>query len=290
MIKRIILLLALVSALFSAQGQIFYRVSGKDLSRPSYIFGTHHLASLALLDSLPGVMNIIDNVDNVVGEIDMIANNQMQLAMKLQSYMMAPADSTLKDVLGDRYAVASTSFQEATGMPLDMFNAMRPMVANTLVTLMALQKDNAAMQVGENIDTQLQSIGSERGKHIVGLEQPEEQAALLYNYLPVRVQADMLMESLKNPDKILASTKRLNEAYLAGNIEELYSMTIEEEEDGDFMNELLTKRNQRWLEELPEIMKGSPSLIVVGALHLAGPQGLVKRLREMGYTVDSLPR
>lgn len=46
---------------------------------------------------------------------------------------------------------------------------------------------------------------------------------------------------------------------------------------------LLTQRNQIWLPKLIEILPHKPTLIAVGAAHLFGEQGLIVRLRQVGY-------
>lgn len=48
---------------------------------------------------------------------------------------------------------------------------------------------------------------------------------------------------------------------------------------------LLTHRNQVWLPKLIEILPHKPTLIAVGAAHLFGEQGLILRLRQVGYQV-----
>lgn len=48
---------------------------------------------------------------------------------------------------------------------------------------------------------------------------------------------------------------------------------------------LLTRRNQIWLPKLIEILPHKPTLIAVGAAHLFGEQGLIVRLRQVGYQV-----
>lgn len=291
MIKRILLLIALLGAVINSQAQLFYRVSGNGLEKPSYIFGTHHLAPLSVLDSIPSVMKSLDEVSQVVGEIDMLTIDQMQMAMKMQPFMMAPADSTLQAVLGEeKYQKAQTLFQEQVGMPLSMFNTMRPMVATTLLNMAAIKKDLPESNLAEQLDMAMQKRGAERGLAIRGLETVEEQAAILYDTLPIRIQAETLMENLENSEKTIESARKLNRCYLDGDLEGLYRLSQDGSEDSAFMDALLVKRNNNWLSQLPAMMSERPTLLVVGALHLSGPDGLVVRLRSAGYTVEGIER
>ena len=50
--------------------------------------------------------------------------------------------------------------------------------------------------------------------------------------------------------------------------------------------QLLVERNQQWLVRLVEILPQQPTLVAVGAAHLFGEQGLILRLRQVGYRVE----
>ena len=83
--KRRITALLSLAVLFciSTSAQIFYKVEGNGLKNPSYIFGTHHLAPLSVIDEVPGCRDAYKSASQVVGEIDMTVN-QMELASKIQ--------------------------------------------------------------------------------------------------------------------------------------------------------------------------------------------------------------
>ena len=42
------------------------------------------------------------------------------------------------------------------------------------------------------------------------------------------------------------------------------------------------------MEKLPSIIDETPSFIVVGALHLAGPEGIIQELKNEGYIVSPI--
>jgi uncharacterized protein len=48
-------------------------------------------------------------------------------------------------------------------------------------------------------------------------------------------------------------------------------------------------RNRRWLPALIKMMEqGEPALVVVGAAHLIGRDGLIELLKQRGYTIEQL--
>ena len=52
-----------------------------------------------------------------------------------------------------------------------------------------------------------------------------------------------------------------------------------------FENVMVSQRNVMWMDRLPALLDDGSAVIVVGAYHLPGPNGLVALLRERGYTV-----
>ena len=52
--KRTLVFLAFLAGTLSANAQILWKVSGNGLQKPSYILGTHHVASKDICDNIAG--------------------------------------------------------------------------------------------------------------------------------------------------------------------------------------------------------------------------------------------
>ena len=50
--KKLLGILLFISIALSANAQLLWKVSGKGLEKPSYIFGTYHLSPLSIKDSI----------------------------------------------------------------------------------------------------------------------------------------------------------------------------------------------------------------------------------------------
>ncbi|MDE5712282.1 MAG: TraB/GumN family protein, partial [Muribaculaceae bacterium] len=127
--------------------------------------------------------------------------------------------------------------------------------------------------------------GKTLGKTVVPLETVEYQASVLYDTTPIALQAEALVEMLKDPEKAIKAAKDISDAYEAQDLDKMIALSEKDDEHPEFMIALLDKRNNEWLEKLPEIMKEAPSFIAVGALHLAGEKGIIEGLKKYGYTV-----
>ena len=70
--KKILTSLFLVAiTAISCNAQLLWKISGNGLEKPSYLFGTHHIAPISVLDSVPGFNNAFASADKVYGELIM---------------------------------------------------------------------------------------------------------------------------------------------------------------------------------------------------------------------------
>lgn len=270
-----------------ASSQVLYKVEGNGLSSPSYVFGTHHLAPISVLDQF-GAKAPYESVSQVVGEIDM-TQDQMALAQAMQPHMMAPADSTLSKVIApEDFTVISEEFKKwapMQGMELSMLDMMKPMAVTTMIAATMAQQAMPGFNPAEQLDSWFQLQGKAAGKKIIPLETVEQQATLLFDTTPISYQAEALVELLKDPSEALENTKALTEAYNNQDLDKMLKLSEDEDEHPEFMIALLDKRNADWLTKLPAIFKEGPTFVAVGALHLAGDKGIVEGLRKLGYKV-----
>lgn len=283
--------MAIVSAA-SASGQVLYKIEGNGLKFPSYVFGTHHVAPLAVAEQF-GAIEPFSAASQVVGEIDM-TQDQMALAMALQPHMMAPADSTLSKVISpeDMEAISAEfkKWAPMPGMELSMLEGMKPMVVSSMAAVGMCAESMPDFDPQAQLDTWLQTTGKAAGKTIIPLETAEQQAALLYDFTPVSVQAEALVDLLKDPENAMEMTKTLSDAYLRQDLKAMYDISMKDESHPEFMEAMLDKRNADWLSKLPAIFEQGPTFVAVGALHLAGDKGVIEGLRKAGYTVTPIEK
>ena len=100
--KKYLGTLLLFCVAISANAQLLWRISGNGLTEPSYIMGTHHLASLSIKDSIQGLQAALDHTRQVYGELKMSEmQDQTKAAALLQKYMTTETDTTFKSLFTD---------------------------------------------------------------------------------------------------------------------------------------------------------------------------------------------
>ena len=285
---------SLLCVVISAQAQILYKVSGNGLEKPSYLFGTHHLAPLSVFTENADAIEAFASAGQIVGEID-IEGNPLQVSAKMTPYMLAPIDSTLSKVIpSEQYAEADSLLQEILKTPeitLKTFEIFKPAVLTQQITVTIIIQNMPGYKAEEQLDYYFQLLGIEEGKKILAFETVEQQAEILFRSQSIQSQAEELLGILANPQDLVLEAQKLNNAYLAQDIDAMFQMAIAEDIDPDFFEKLTTQRNNNWIQQLPEIMKADSTFVAVGCLHLAGETGLVQQLRNLGYTVEAyLPK
>jgi uncharacterized protein len=285
--KASILLFILVSTFFASSAQIanenslFWEVTGNELKEPSYLFGTFHLAGNEFADSLTFVMEKFRNARIFAGEI--IFDSTMLEQMMNASFMQ---DSTLDQILGPRYEETSTWFRDVTQQDLTPFNRYQP-VTIELLLVSVLNRQLYPDQHG-SIDLHFQQL-AKGNKKMAGLEQLEQQLDFLYKRHSYSRQGRQLLNLVSNKSSIRDSLIKINTLYRQQDLTALCAMMREDEYYSTDDAMLLFDRNLSWLQTLLLLFREQSTFAAVGALHLAGEEGLVQLLRQHGYSVNPLP-
>ncbi|MBB2146563.1 hypothetical protein GM921_13760 [Pedobacter sp. LMG 31464] len=262
-----------------AENTLLWEISGKDLKKSSYLFGTYHFADKGFIDTMKVLNEKLNQAEAVVGELVM----DKDMAMKLLPYMTMK-DNTLDSLLTPKEFKLVADYLKTLGKyDLTKMNKLKPIMIQTIILQASAPRTFTATNPA--IDQYIQDYGKANQKKIFGLETVEDQAKVLFGNSLVR-QKEMLVKSVKEAKKIKKGTLKLYHSYITQNLKELEKMfanpkgfTTEE------MNELLKNRNDKWIVQLPQMMQNQSLFIAVGAGHLVGADGLIKGLLKLGYTV-----
>ena len=270
-------------------GSLLWKVSGKGLERPSYIYGTHHLFPLSFLDSVAGLKKVFASSEQMVGEI--VLQDMAAIGLEIQKAGLMPPDTTWQMLLSDEdYRFVDEQLTAFFGVGLQAFGMFKPSVASMQYVAVFFQKkfpDNK----GESPDIWFQQQAATRGIPIIGLEAVQDQIYVLFELASLKRQAEDLVCALRNIDYTESITKKMIKLYRAADLNGFSKMLLEEgpcPANEKQMTALNKTRNDKWLEKLPAIMANKPSFIAVGALHLVGEEGILHGLEKAGYTVEAV--
>lgn len=286
------LIIALLLATIPSQAQLLWKVSGKGLAHPSYLFGSHHLAKLSIVDSIKGLKPAFESAKQVVGEIDMKDMMSPQVMTEMQKKMIMGGDSTLLKIFTpeESQKIDKCIQEYLPGATLAMIQKLRPAALTNQLTVVMMAKQLGGFNMQEQLDSYFQKEARAKGKNVLAFETMNQQLDILFSGTPIRRQAELLLCLIDNIKEMSQQALQLTAYYNHQKLDAMYQLS--QKKDGthcdSYQSEedaLIKNRNKNWMKTIPSMIKENSSFIVVGALHLAGPDGLIALLKKAGYTV-----
>jgi uncharacterized protein YbaP (TraB family) len=265
---------------------LLWKIEGKDLKKPSYLFGTIHMIDKDDYFLPAGFDEAFESCDQVVFEIDMDDMTDMSSVMSLLSDIVMKNGTTLNKLLSpSEYKEVSHYFEEM-GLPMFLLNKVKPMFLSMLADV-NMNPDELQSDEIVSYEMNIYDKANEENKEVGGLETMSYQMSL-FDSIPYKEQAKMLLEAVRGTSTedggSLDETAKL---YTEQNIEGMVTMMSEDEDSGvaGYEDILLNNRNSNWITVMPQKMAMGSTFFAVGAGHLGGPKGVVRLLRKAGYTL-----
>ncbi|NHA16118.1 TraB/GumN family protein [Thioalkalivibrio sp. XN279] len=175
----------------------------------------------------------------------------------------------------------------AAGFPAEALAGLEPWFG--AISLYTGALGAAGYDAALGVDQQLGERALRDGLPVSGLETLEEQLRL-FKGLELPTQLALLAKTLEELDTAGADTARLVAEWRAGDVAAL-ARRLEADFAGypQLREQVVEGRNRRWTPEVASLLDAEGvSLVVVGALHLVGPEGLPELLRQRGLVVEAL--
>ena len=262
---------------------LLYRVTGSH-GATVYLLGSVHLLT-AEAGRLP------PEVDTAFARAKIIAfetslDTVMLRAPELLARGRYANGATLRSSLSPAAVAALDTVLPAYGLTFDQMNGFKPWFVSMVLSQLVMQRSNFQAQYG--VEIQLNARAHEAGKTIIGLEPVDVQLGLFDSISPAD-QERMLLDG-GMPDSASRELLRIKDAWLAGDAERIDSiMNRRTASSANLVATLVTKRTLSWMPAVLGLLAGKDdALVVVGAGHIVGSQGLVALLRAKGYTVEQL--
>jgi hypothetical protein len=266
------------------ENTLLWRISGNNLSKPSYLFGTIHLLCSEDIQLSDSLKTAIQQSDKIYLELDM--DNLFEV-MSAMNKMKMRNDTTLADLLTTaEYEKIKAYFKKNGSMiPFSMLETYKPML--TASTLMQSNMNCKAIAVEQMVMKE----AKENRKEIKGLETMAYQLSI-FDSIPYKYQAQQLLQFIENLDTSESQVKEYEELALAYKTQDLNKMQELTNKEvmgfGNFTEVLLYNRNKNWVSKLTGLISNQSLVIAVGAGHLPGEKGMINLLRLAGYKVEPI--
>ncbi len=256
---------------------LLFEVSGNGLMKPSYVYGTIHLACEDDLQFKNELRSYVDDTEIMVMEIDMDNPNMMA---ELQQ---AALDPQMRNMATDLSDEAKTEINKLImplmGAGIEQVGILRPfaLYATLVQTLPQCEKTFS-------FEEKFLALAQSEELEVLGLETVTEQFTVI-DEVPREAQIEWIEDIALDVEKVRGEFQALVNSYKKEDIEALHQLFMVNPQYADYANILLYKRNKNWIPKMKEMMQEQPAFFAVGAAHLGSENGVIALLRKQGYTV-----
>ncbi len=279
--------------LVNADG-LFWRIDRSGLA-PSYLYGTIHSTdelALALArhaaEQIGGVKVVATELGGPLDAIDKANAGAAMLSRALDR------EHDTFEATPPAQRAEIEKLIAAQGYPAEFAHHLKLWFLAILTATPPCEAARQALDLPE-VDQFIAQSAKASGVKVVGLETVGEQLDAISAMRP-RVAAVLLALASRNPslnDDVYATMLKL---YRESRPAEILPVSdaiggMSEDERGaedEFTRLLLVGRNATMAERMAPLIKEGGAFVAVGALHLAGKEGLIERLRAMGYRVTKV--
>ena len=263
----------------------FWRVTSN--TNTVYILGSVHLMKAGSRRLSPIIEKSFKEARKLVLEVSPDAMNRPKVVRALRKKGMFHDGNTLKRTLSkETYDLAKKRTAEL-GMNIERMANFKPWWLGIMVSTAKLAQ--LGYDPNQGVDKYFANKAQKAKKKILALETLEYQVARFDDMAP-ETQELMLLQTLKDLKVLESEFNQIVDSWAAGDIKAMESVLLESfGEYPEVYNRLIVERNHNWLPHIESYLaQGDSVMVVVGALHLVGKDGLIELLKQKGYTVEQL--
>jgi len=249
-----------------------------------YLLGSIHVLKKENYPLPAPIESAFTNAMVVAFETDMEAMHDPKVALKLASKGRLPAGETLQDHLPPEVYASFTNHLRVAHLPGVVFDQLTPVMAALSLVLMEMQRLGLDPEYG--VDQHFFGRAKAEGKQIVPLESVDFQIGLLTALS--KEEGELIVKTtLRDMEKLGSDLGDLLKAWQTGDAEGLDKFLHEAMREAPLIyKRLITERNRNWVSKIEELLRGDKrAIVIVGAGHLVGKEGVLELLKQKGYKV-----
>jgi uncharacterized protein len=267
-----------------AKKAMFWKVSSGD--NAIHLLGSIHLGSKSMYPLPAEIEEAFARSAALLVEIDI---NHVDLA-KMQGLVLTTGmymdDDTLWNHVSPETRKRLEEFCDKYSFPAMVLAKMKPWAVAMMISTVPLMKSGMDMSLG--IDKYFLDKAEMVKKRVVEIESVEGQMKLISGITGEMLEKAVAAQAKQDPQ---ASAKGLQEAWIAGDTAQMETIVKEmtSSDPADFSAAMLRDRNLHMADMAEQFLKGKETaLVVVGAAHMVGADGVVKLLEKRGYKVEQV--
>jgi uncharacterized protein len=263
------------------ENALLWKISGGGLEKPSFLLGTIHLIPKKDFAIPTAVRKAMSETKCLTTEIDLAKMFGLGAMFSMLTKINMKGGVTLKSLLSaEEYQLVQAKMAEK-GLPMTMFERMKPMFSS-----MMIGQEDVQSSATTSVEMEIYEVAKKQKLKTDGLESVDYQISI-FDSIPYKDQAKMLVDAVKSGDSGSEEFDKMVDLYKNQDIAEMANLAVGAENER-FNDLLLNNRNRNWIEPMGAQMLKRPTFFAVGAGHLGGEKGVVRRLRLAGWTVEPI--
>ncbi len=267
---------------------LLWKVTGAQGSE-LYLLGSFHLLKPQDYPLSADVDKAFDASRRLVFELPPEQMSSPELATQMMQAALRRDGGVLKEELDAATWARLQAWSTANNMPLERLVGLKPWFIGLTISLTQMTRQGLDPEAG--LDRHLMTRAAQAGKPATGLETAASQISML-DGMNAEEQRQLLSEALEQVEKGDEQGRRLHDAWRRGDEAYLWNEMAAQmkREYPDLYQRINVARNDAWLAPLQQRLQPGQggTLVVVGALHLLGSDGVVEKLRAKGYKVERI--
>lgn len=249
-----------------------------------YLVGSVHMLTKDYYPLSPALDAAFQESDVLVEELDLGEMRAPDSQMAMLTRGLLPSGQTLDAVVSKETWDIVAKHAAALGLPLEPLKRFKPWSLALMLLGTAWQK--AGFDAALGLDQHLYDRARAANKPVRGLETVAFQISR-FDEMSMPDQDRLLQQSIREIDHETTAVTTLANAWKVGDTATLERIVLEDvKNDPAMYRRLIVERNQSWLPVIEELStRPRPALVVVGAAHLIGPDGILAGLRAKGFTL-----
>jgi len=266
---------------------LLWKVSDSD--NAVYLLGSFHMLKPADYPLARDVDGAFTDAESLMFELSPEEMGPALSTQMLQAALRSDGKS-LRDDLDEATWTKLEAYAGRNGMPMANLAALKPWFVGLTISVTEMMRQGLDPKIG--LDAHFMEQAKAAGKPTSGLERGMDQISLLDGMDAVE-QRQFLTEVLEQAEKGPGQTEKLHAAWRRGDAAMLWEEMAAEmkREYPRLYQRINVDRNDDWVPKIEKRLTESSSddtLVIVGALHLLGSDGVVEKLRARGYQVERI--
>jgi uncharacterized protein len=252
-----------------------------------YLLGSVHVLSKQTYPLKPALEHAFDDANQVVFEIDLTRFTPNSFRQEFKRTALYPAGQSLSQNLSPGTIALLKSVLPAYGMTLNEVDRFKPWFLAEWLSSRALEMAGFSDRLG--VDLYFYHKAEVAGKPVRGLETLRDQAQI-FDRFDDEENEFYLVSTISGLPAYASMVRRLVAAWRDGDVPLLdHLLNQDKRSDPTTHDVLFAKRNSRWMPEIERFAHQRGNyLIIVGAGHLVGDDGVIAQLKRAGYSVEQL--